>query len=115
VYRRHELPIRCARCKVVFEDEPSVQNHLEELESCQVIKTEDFDGYNKEQEKQLRRRKRPPNQTEEDKWFEMYRILFPEDEQDSLPSPCKIDLSCRCNMLTVRETIIWTTVKSKTN
>jgi hypothetical protein len=89
VYRRHELAIRCPRCKAPFEDEASVQEHLEMLESCQIIKSEELEGYNKEQERQLRSRRRPANQTEEDRWVEMYHILFPEDDQDSMPSPCK--------------------------
>jgi hypothetical protein len=45
-------------------------------------------GVSKEQEKHLRSRKRPAGQTEVDRWKDMYRILFPDDREDSIPSPC---------------------------
>lgn len=63
--------------------------HSRAQESCKLLEAVKFDGYNKEQEKQLRCRKRPPKQAEEDRWFEMYRILFPEDNFELTPSPCK--------------------------
>jgi hypothetical protein len=63
--------------------------HSREPEPCRVSETEEIDGYSKEQEKQLRGRKRPPKQTEVDRWFEMYHILFPHDDPKSIPSPCK--------------------------
>lgn len=41
------------------------------------------------QEEALRIKKRvPPNTTEEQRWNEVYLILFPE-ETGALPSPCK--------------------------
>lgn len=66
-----------------------MKRHLREPEPCKISDAGEADGYNKEQEKQLRVRKRPPNQTEVDRWFEMYRILFPRDNAMSTPSPCK--------------------------
>lgn len=41
------------------------------------------------QEEALRIKKRvPPNTTEEQRWNEVYLVLFPE-ENGALPSPCK--------------------------
>lgn len=41
------------------------------------------------QEEALRIKKRvPPNTTEEQRWNEVYLVLFPE-EHGALPSPCK--------------------------
>jgi hypothetical protein len=36
----------------------------------------------------LRRRRKQPNISEEEKWKEVYQILFPMDFEGSLPSPC---------------------------
>jgi hypothetical protein len=38
----------------------------------------------------LKCRKRPIKfQTEDEKWKDMYKILFPDDDQSKVPSPCK--------------------------
>ncbi|OCL09848.1 hypothetical protein AOQ84DRAFT_353818 [Glonium stellatum] len=47
-------------------------------------------GFDKEQEKKRRRRKKSTrSQTEEGKWKEMYRTLFPNDNEATILSPCK--------------------------
>lgn len=41
------------------------------------------------QEEALRVKKRvPPNTAEEQRWNEIYVVLFPESTPDSLPTPC---------------------------
>jgi hypothetical protein len=53
------------------------------------------EGITQAQELKLRSRKRNTRKnnsspkTEFDKWIEMYKILFPNDEEDSIPSPCQ--------------------------
>jgi hypothetical protein len=89
IYRRHQLPITCPRCGKPFENEHDMHKHSKDPIPCQVSEPEETEGYNKEQEKQLRGRKKPPNQTEEERWFEKYIILFPKDDHSSIPSPCK--------------------------
>lgn len=43
------------------------------------------------QEEVLRVKKRvPPDTTEEQRWAEVYMILFPDADADSLPTPCKL-------------------------
>ncbi|RYP10150.1 hypothetical protein DL764_000860 [Monosporascus ibericus] len=47
-----------------------------------------LDGFSKAREKQLRSRKKSDsNTTDEDKWREIYHILFPDDELETIPSP----------------------------
>lgn len=42
------------------------------------------------QEEVLRVKKRvPPNTTEEQRWNEVYLVLFPETEAGAFPTPCK--------------------------
>lgn len=49
-----------------------------------------LDGFTKEQEELLRSRRRTrPDNSPADKWREMYMLLFPGDDIDSIPSPCK--------------------------
>jgi len=47
-----------------------------------------LEGFDKDQERLLKSRKKS-TLTEEEKWKEMFRILFPNDEEDLIPSPCK--------------------------
>lgn len=48
------------------------------------------EGFTKEQEKRLRSRKKThADMTDEDKWREIYTILFPDDDPSAIPSPCK--------------------------
>ncbi len=49
------------------------------------------EGFTKDQEKRLRSRKKTnADMTDEDKWREIYMILFPDDEH-AIPSPCKFN------------------------
>ncbi|KAK7757625.1 hypothetical protein SLS62_000001 [Diatrype stigma] len=47
-----------------------------------------LDGFSKAQEQKLRSRKKADkNMTDEDKWREIYLILFPDDDVETIPSP----------------------------
>lgn len=60
---------------------------------CEVGQEDPVEGFTPSQEKQLRSKKKlQPNMTEEDKWFQVYTILFPEDDPQDAPSPCKLDM-----------------------
>ena len=49
-----------------------------------------MEGFNRTQESLLRsRRKDGQELTEEEKWYKVYRILFPNDDHTNMPSPCK--------------------------
>ncbi len=51
------------------------------------------EGFTKDQEKKLRSRKKTyADMTDEDKWREIYCVLFPDDEQGTCPSPCRLAL-----------------------
>lgn len=82
------MPIQCARCALKFDTDTSLKEHQRRPEGCEVREEGPKEGFDKEQEKRLRSRKRPPiGQTEIEKWNAVYLILFPED--DKIPSPCK--------------------------
>jgi len=90
LYRRHALPIHCARCCLIFKSEAELREHYRSLNTCDTRDDEPPEGFDNEQEKKLRCRKRSTHtQTEEEKWKEMYRTLFPNDDEATFPSPCK--------------------------
>ncbi|QDS73939.1 hypothetical protein FKW77_007919 [Venturia effusa] len=87
VYRRHTL-FTCPRCQLSFEDSETLNEHAQAAESCTIASeppAQPIEGCNKEQERKLRCRKRQPGETDEDRWAEMYRILFGDDAE--VPGP----------------------------
>ncbi|KAK3380985.1 hypothetical protein B0H63DRAFT_474711 [Podospora didyma] len=89
LYRRHLLPrYVCNRCGVDFKDAPQLSAHQRVDPPC-AVQTRDIlvEGISEMQERQLKSRKRrgATATTEPDRWKEMYRIIFPDD--DEIPSP----------------------------
>ncbi|KIW06211.1 uncharacterized protein PV09_02688 [Verruconis gallopava] len=81
VYRRHML-FTCPRCLQHFEEKSLLDGHAQSDVPCTKATTpppQDIEGCSQEQERKLRCRKRPPGETDEDRWAEMYRILFGDD------------------------------------
>ncbi|KAK0733128.1 hypothetical protein B0T26DRAFT_669566 [Lasiosphaeria miniovina] len=85
IYRTHTLPIHCSRCGMIMKSDSQLWEHQRQAEGCQVRLVDLPEGINTEQEKQLRKKKQ--RETEEDRWLEMYRILFPDEDGDLVPSP----------------------------
>lgn len=92
LYRKHALPkFTCHRCCEPFDAEEDLQAHARAPEPCQVHDPEPLDGFNQDQEKRLRSRKKTAGEelTEPEKWRQMYRILFPDVAEDEIPLPCE--------------------------
>ncbi|KAK3381147.1 hypothetical protein B0H63DRAFT_197093 [Podospora didyma] len=86
IYRNHALPTHCNRCGLVVDSDSQLRVHQRQEQGCDVRRIVDFpEGIDKEQEKLLRKKKQ--GGTEEEKWLEMYRVLFPDEEGDLIPSP----------------------------
>ncbi|KAK3384138.1 hypothetical protein B0T24DRAFT_715896 [Lasiosphaeria ovina] len=85
IYRTHTLPIHCSRCGMIMKSDSQLWEHQRQAEGCQVRLVDLPEGINNEQEKQLRKKKQ--RETEEDRWLEMYRIIFPDEDGDLIPSP----------------------------
>ncbi|KAJ4261524.1 hypothetical protein NW762_006951 [Fusarium torreyae] len=91
LYRRHMLPkFRCNRCRQDLKSAFNLNEHQRSDVICQRQNQEPEDeGIDEEQERLLRARKRKNGKArqkgEEDKWVEMYKIIFPHD--DPIPSP----------------------------
>jgi hypothetical protein len=84
------MPIHCRRCWEQFEDKKEYDSHITagRDEICDVISGQPPQGICPETEKLLKSRKKASKEeTEEDRWIAMYRILFPDDLL--IPSPCR--------------------------
>ncbi|KAH7309159.1 hypothetical protein B0I35DRAFT_94893 [Stachybotrys elegans] len=87
LYRKHAPPQnQCSRCLHSFPSPDALSIHQRHGVICEIHDyVEAFDRFNPKQHEQLRQRtKHPLNKTEEDKWIEIYKILFPGTK---VPSP----------------------------
>lgn len=90
LYRRHLLPIQCNRCCFTFANEPTLREHQRDPHGCEIKDQVPLEGFDKDQERKLKSKKRSlVYQSEEDKWKGVYRILFPDDNDVDMPSPCR--------------------------
>jgi hypothetical protein len=81
-----------------------LKEHARDVGLCQISEPVVLQGFDKEQEQRLRKRKRSML-TEAEKWKEMYKILFPYDDDDSIPSPCRCFTRLKISILSRR--LLW--------
>lgn len=67
-------------------------DHLRRPDSCPIELEGLIEGITKEQEKKLRSRKNL-KASEEDRWRQMHQIVFPDDPEELMPSPCKYNFT----------------------
>ncbi|KAH6972918.1 hypothetical protein BKA56DRAFT_593014 [Ilyonectria sp. MPI-CAGE-AT-0026] len=88
LYRSHLLPITCPRCHEAFESEKTQLEHLTAEKPCQKREKPKLEGVDSSTEKILRSRKHmQKHNNEEDRWREIYVILFPGTNAESIPNP----------------------------
>jgi hypothetical protein len=90
LYRCHQQPIHCKRCWQEFSNQEQLNSHLTvaALDICELKPGHPPEGITLEVEKRLRSRKKAyPDQSEEDRWKDIYRLLFPNED---VPLPCKL-------------------------
>ncbi|KAH6898092.1 hypothetical protein B0T10DRAFT_555429 [Thelonectria olida] len=85
IYRCHKLPIHCPRCGVEFSSQSLLRGHQRLPEGCAVQLVNLPEGIDKEQEMLLRKKQKKGS--EEEKWMDAYRILFPDEDGDLIPTP----------------------------
>lgn len=93
LYRRHMFPkFRCNRCRQDLKSSSRLNEHQRADIICQRRSETEEEGIDEEKEKLLRARKRKNGKArqmgEEEKWVEIYKIIFPHD--DPVPSPCEL-------------------------
>jgi hypothetical protein len=87
IYRCHQTPAHCKRCWATFKTQQQLDAHITVASEdiCEVQAGTAPAGISPTIERQLRSRKKAhPNQSEEDRWRDIYKILFPNSE---VPSP----------------------------
>lgn len=94
LYKTHKQQIHCSTCYQTFPTGTSKYEHESKPEKCKPAARKFFDGFNSEQERQMRCRKRTKI-SEEEKWRVIYKILFPQVAENAIPSPCKQALAMR--------------------
>ncbi|KAK0373435.1 hypothetical protein CLIM01_09201 [Colletotrichum limetticola] len=87
LHRTHRQKPNCPRCRSLFKTEAEVGTHLKAQTLCNVVQGEDsVEGFDAAQEKLLKSKKRRKGvETEEDKWREIFKILFPSHRD--IPDP----------------------------
>jgi hypothetical protein len=90
VYRTHELPITCPRCKSEFKSDEERAEHLVAENRCDLVTVTGREGFSPDQKKRLKARPRKQLPLSEvEKWKEMYLILFKDTEECDIPTPCE--------------------------
>jgi hypothetical protein len=93
VYRNHRQPDHtCERCSQVFETHSRLQAHMRAEEPCQRDPQPRFD-INKGQYIELKN-KSTGGKNEYDRWYDIYRIIFPGSAEPA--TPCKYRQSPNC-------------------
>ncbi|KAI1353483.1 hypothetical protein F5Y01DRAFT_53989 [Xylaria sp. FL0043] len=89
LYRKHrQAKFRCARCWGCFESEQYYVDHQRAPIPCELRESEPIEGFDAEQERQLRSRKKKSHVVSEvDKWRAVFQILFPHVLPGEIPSP----------------------------
>jgi hypothetical protein len=87
LYRAHAQSIYCPRCYTMFDVDMDLSNHLRSAQ-CHVSAPQPIEGIDRETLKALRKRS-PALRLEEDKWRDVYHLLFPDVTLEDIPSPCK--------------------------
>jgi hypothetical protein len=92
LYRRHQLPqYACSCCHGRFMKKGDLESHLRLGNNCSPSTDVgcDYDGFDQRQQSVLRLKKNRQQSTEDQKWYEVYQILFPNDDPSQHPTPCK--------------------------
>jgi hypothetical protein len=100
LYRSHAQPIFCPICYATFKSDKEQSVHVR-LQQCERSSPQQIDGIDRETVWILRKRT-TALRLEEDKWRDVYQILFPDVAAADIPSPCKSCLLFElvCGLLT---------------
>lgn len=83
-------PIQCVRCWLFFKDQENLNIHISATNICERRDGEAAEGITPSTEKRLRSRKKlSGGQTDNDRWRDIYRMLFLGVTDEDIPSPCK--------------------------
>jgi hypothetical protein len=88
LYRTHRAPLQCHRCALEFKDQQELKTHSRAKTPCELKDGEPVEGFDIDVYDKLKRRKKSSrDQPAEARWVEIYCLLFPDVEQDDIPTP----------------------------
>ncbi|KAL6865535.1 hypothetical protein ACO1O0_001629 [Amphichorda felina] len=85
LWRHHQMPIYCRRCRDTFKTEEELDEHATSVVSCEIRQVPVFEGVTMEQVMQLKRTRAPANKSIEEQWYGIYKVLFPDHPLPSSP------------------------------
>ncbi|KAI1737556.1 kinase-like domain-containing protein [Xylaria scruposa] len=94
LYRKHTAPTyQCPRCLVEFENNSDLRQHQRNAESCIVHPDigSNVEGIDAEQMIKLKKKSR--RCSDEEKWNDIYRIIFRLNPEEHVPSPYYEDIT----------------------
>lgn len=91
LYRSHAQPIFCPICYETCKSDKELLNHVR-LQQCQRSAPQQIEGIDRETIYTLRKRT-TALRLEDDKWRDVYHVLFPNVPTADIPSPCMLLIS----------------------
>lgn len=86
LYRRHYSSFQCPRCKTILKSQSELDEHSEATDICQSRPRTLEDGFNIQTFLLLHsKRKTSRRQTEEERWKEIFKLLFPDEPVPMAP------------------------------
>lgn len=87
LYRKHASQYQCPRCLVEFDDNTDPHEHQRCTIPCLIQPPDQLKMGRIDAQQVIRLKKKSPRLSDEEKWNEMYRIVFRLDSTAKLPSP----------------------------
>jgi hypothetical protein len=73
----------------LFKDQQELKTHLKAKIICELTEAESIEGFDNDVYEKLKRRKKSSrDELVEARWAEIYCLLFSDDDQRNIPSPC---------------------------
>lgn len=73
----------------MFKNQQELKTHSRAKTSCELKEGEPGEGFDNDVYDKLKRRKKSSrDQPVEARWAEIYCLLFSDNDQDNIPSPC---------------------------
>lgn len=88
--RVHMQPLRCPRCHIEFDSDSELVDHLSQDDKCIKVNKPHDERIAPQTLRRLDFKKAPfaNAKSTEEKWKMLYKMLFPEDAEADIPSPC---------------------------
>lgn len=95
--RRHFKETGCHRCGLYLESNQALQDHLRSLDICPVKVILPQMGFMTQiQSEEIGKKRQVHTVPLLQRWKEIYLILFPDADEDTIPGPCEYTTPQHC-------------------